>query len=416
MAYEGYKGIAEYMLRRSKNIKYVVLYNFPGLLPTPEVIRVADLGPIAHDALVGPKSLITPPSAFLSPYFKATIFNGYRYHYGDPLQHQPPALELSATMDDALGWLPEFDVRFDRITGRIPTYPDSRNGLLARLGVIDRSSIYSVLDDFNSMVNSYGAHLAIAFAPIAGTFLIPNDPNLLEADAAFARFSSDHPDVKMLFPLINAWSSEKFGMFNHVSREYTFLSSERLGRALERLLTDPGSIPSWRPIKKPFGTTPSIQVTSVGQADPELLDSALAFYIYNTTLDARYKTLISSRVLSAVESSQSYRYMIEDATKRIGSLKRRQIEIGYDLSRLQARRIQLSGMTYCDPQPSTEWIEIHGTMIFTYRSPEITNSEPVEWPESAHIFIPTILENGIRKFNGFCAESIDAMADSSQLD
>ena len=55
-AYIGYRAIAEYMLRRSTNIKYVVLYLFPQILPQEAVIEKADLGPITEDSLVSLKS------------------------------------------------------------------------------------------------------------------------------------------------------------------------------------------------------------------------------------------------------------------------------------------------------------------------------------------------------------------------
>ena len=75
-AYLGYQAIAEYMLRRSKSIKYVVLYTFPALLPQDIVIGVADLGPITYDALVGAEAYLTPPSAFLAPYAKFRSLRG----------------------------------------------------------------------------------------------------------------------------------------------------------------------------------------------------------------------------------------------------------------------------------------------------------------------------------------------------
>ncbi|MBV9552921.1 MAG: hypothetical protein JO032_09040, partial [Alphaproteobacteria bacterium] len=47
-AFEGYKGIAEYALRRSRRIKYVVLYLFPTLLPSESVLARANLGTILY--------------------------------------------------------------------------------------------------------------------------------------------------------------------------------------------------------------------------------------------------------------------------------------------------------------------------------------------------------------------------------
>src|SRR6266568_6101983 len=51
-AYAGYKAMAEYMLQRSHHIKYVVLYLFPNLIPSDEVLAAADLGNILYDNLI----------------------------------------------------------------------------------------------------------------------------------------------------------------------------------------------------------------------------------------------------------------------------------------------------------------------------------------------------------------------------
>ena len=126
-AYIGYQAIAEYMLRRSNRIKYVVLYVFPQLLPQETVIGAADLGPITEDSLVSLKAAMMPPSAFLSPYAKFWMFEGRRFHASDPLTGHLPSLQLGSTVDTALGWLPEFDVRYDRVDGRNAILPRHAN-------------------------------------------------------------------------------------------------------------------------------------------------------------------------------------------------------------------------------------------------------------------------------------------------
>ena len=242
-AYVGYQGISEYMLRRSQHIKYVVLYVFPQLLPQEIVFAAADLGPITYDDLVSVKSYVTPPSGFLSPYGKFWLFEGRHFHVDEPISHHLPSLQLQSTVDDTLGWLPEFDVRYDRLDGRSPFYPDIRWGWYNHLGLREPSSINASLDEFANMVHSYNAQLVIAFAPISARAVFPGDPNIPVAERALARFQREHPTVKFLFPLITRWGIEKFGMYNHISREYTFLSSERLGKALGRLVQDPDAIP-----------------------------------------------------------------------------------------------------------------------------------------------------------------------------
>ena len=100
-------------------------------------------------------------------------------------------------------------------------------------------------------MKSYGATLAIAYAPISARALMPGDPAIPAAERELARFSKDHPEVKFLFPLIERWGPEKFGAANHVSREYTFLSSMRLGQAIGRLVA-----------ARPTASGPTSQATS----------------------------------------------------------------------------------------------------------------------------------------------------------
>jgi len=404
-AYIGYQGIAEYMLRRSKHIKYVVLYTFPQLLPQEVVIKVADLGPITEDDLVAAKSYLTPPTAFFSPYGKLWLFEGRHYDGDAPLSNHLPSLQLGSTVDETLGWLPEFDRRYDRVDGRSGFYPDTRSGWYNQLGLTDPSAINANLDAFDRMVRSYGAQLVVAFAPVAARGLAPGDPNISIADQALARFQREHPDVKFLFPLVTRWGSEKFGMFNHISREYTFLSSERLGKALGRLVSDPASIQPYEAQFKDTGPYPPITTKPLGPPDPDLLKPALALYLYTSTEDAEYHRLISNRVLDLLAAEPAYQYMMADATARAASLAKRNIKIGFDLSRMRATPVAVDGLSHCDLRADTQWVQLDGTMIFTYRSPTAKSDEPVAWPEASHIYIPTIVEDGVRKFDGYCPEA-----------
>jgi hypothetical protein len=403
-AYVGYQGIAEYMLRRSRNLKYVILYVFPQLLPQEIVFAAADLAPITYDDLVSLKSRVTPPSAFLSPYAKLWLFEGRRFHAGEPLSNHLPSLQLQSTVDNTLGWLPEFDMRYDRVDGRSPFYPDTRGAWYNHLGLTDPSSINANLDEFANMVQSYGAQLVVAFAPISARAVVPGDPNVPGADEALARFQRQHPDVKFLFPLITRWGIEKFGMYNHISREYSFLSSERLGKALGRLVRDPASIAPFNPQFTDLGPYPLVAAKPLGPADPRLLKPALAFYLYTSTDDPSYNELISRRVLGLLADEPSYQYMMADAHARVTSLAERNINIDFDLSQLRATPVEIVGLPHCDSRPDLQWVQLDGTMIFTYASPTANVREPVAWPQSSHIYVPTIVEDGMRKFDGYCPE------------
>jgi hypothetical protein len=405
-AFVGYQAIAEYMLQHSKAIKYVVLYTFPALLPQEIVMGVADLGPITYDDLVGAKSYLTPPSAFLSPYAKFWLFEGRRFHFGEPLTNHMPSLQLTSTVEDTLGWLPEFDVRYDRLNGRVPFYPDNRSGWYNQLGLTDPSSINANLDQFDRMVRSYGAQLVLAFAPMPRRGITPNDPLVVADDQAMARFQREHPDVKFLFPLITEWGTEKFGMFNHISREYTFLSSERMGRALARLLRDPDSILPYIATYRAAASYPPMETKTTGSPDPNLLEPALALYLYTSTSDAKYRDLLSKRVLDLLEQEPSFQYAMSDARARAASLASRGIKIGFDLSQMRATPINVQGWVHCGatPERKPQWVQLDGAMIFTYDSPTVHSREPVQWPLSSNIFVPTVIEDGVPKFDGYCPE------------
>ena len=404
-AFIGYRGIAEYMLRRSKHIKYVVLYIYPQLLPQEPVIQVADLGPITYDDLASVRSYLTPPSAFLAPYAKNRLFEGGHFSKAQPLSNQMPALQLMSTVDNTLGWLPEFDVRYDRINGRVGFYSDGRSGWYNQLGGTEPSAIVANLDEFDRVVRSYGAQLVVAFAPVSDRVLVEGDPEIVPNDQALARFQREHPDVKFLFPLLTSWGPEKFGMYNHISREYTFLSSERLGRALDKLVHDPESIPAYTAQAAAPESYSPVVITPSGPADSSLLPSALALYLYTSTNDEKYHALLSERVEDLLSREPAFRAAMDDTRERIASLTRQSVKIGFDLSEMRATPVTVDGLPHCGaPGQQPEWVQLNGDMIFTYDSPTVSSREPVHWPQTSHILIPTVIEEGVRKFDGYCPE------------
>ena len=140
-AYAGYRAMAEYMLQRSHHVKYVVLYVYPTLVPTDEILAQGDLGTILYNNLISIRSYASPPSAALSPYAKLEFFQHRPHHAGDPLTNAAPALQFISTARQTLGWLPEFDVRFSRLMGRLAFNPDERRAWYHQFGFAERSSI-----------------------------------------------------------------------------------------------------------------------------------------------------------------------------------------------------------------------------------------------------------------------------------
>lgn len=403
-AAEGYKAVTEHMLNRSKNIKYVVLHMVPQLVPSNALIKKSDLGGILYNNLVSWRSYASPPSAAFSAYAKKLFFEKRFMEPGEPMTTHAGALQYASTVKETLGWLPEFDVRFPRIDGVVEFYSDDRDTYASNLGIGETSTINYVLDDFDRMVQSHGAKLVIAFAPFPIPGIRPNSAELKIVDQQLERFQREHPDVIFLFPLITDFGREKFGGFNHISREYTFLSSKRLGEALGRLVNNPQSFPPYKAQFVDDGIRPKTTGTDTGPNDPVALEAALAFYLYANTADEKYWKLLSHRVQDELKKDQAFGFMMDDTRKRIADLTAKGITLSYDISQLQAVPAQMTGMPFCVNNPKFQWYHVSGAMIFGYDEKTIKSREPVAWPPISQIFLPTIVEDGIRKFDGYCPE------------
>jgi hypothetical protein len=397
-AYDGYKAIAEYMLRRSTRIKFVVLYVYPTLLPSDEIIARADLGRIAYRDLISINSNLMPPSAALSVYAKFGLFQHQYYHKGDYLSNQAPYLEFANAVSDTLGWEPEYDTRFKRYVGQLSFYPKSEETWF--------DTFRTVLGDFDRMVRSYGAKLVIVFAPVPAYSFKPADADELALRLALARFQSSFPDVEFLTPLITTFSDEKFGMFNHVSREYTFLSSARLGIALRTLFDH--NAPDQKSILQQSVNdgrrSISVNWHPLAIPNPAALRAGTAFYMYAATTDDTYRDRISKRVLGELSKEQAFNFMIQDARRRVADLRQKNIAFGFDLSGLEAEPVEVSGLTHCNTNQNIQWVHIAGVIKFHIQSQHFSGEESIRWPSESNILIPTVVEDGVQKFDGYCRE------------
>lgn len=404
-AFDGYKAIAEYALKHTPSIKYVVLYVFPQLVPAPAVLHAGGLSPLLQDNLVSLRSNFTPPSAALAPYAKFKLFENRDYHAGSALSNHKVALEFRASVDHTLGWAPEHDVRFDRLYTKIPFYPDERTDWMSMLPGSEPSSTVHTLTDFQRMVESYGAKLIVAFAPVPEHLVAFDDLNRTTTEEAIARFQREHPGVVFLFPLVTTFTSDKFAQFNHVAREYAFLSSQRLGEALGRYFRDPNSVPKFVPsfAPKPQGARPEVRV--IGPADENLKNAAMAFFMYTATAEPQYRERISKRVLALLDQDAAFGFMMEDTGKRLDALAKSNVQFGYKLEGLKGVPVEVKNLTYCDSGNSTvQWVQLSGVVNYTYRDKFNDSTEPVEWPATSSILVPTIMEDGVRKFDGYCPE------------
>ena len=105
-----------------------------------------------------------------------------------------------------------------------------------------------------------------------------------------------------------------------------------------------------------------------------------------------------------LQRDPAYGFMMEDTRKRIAALARNDAKLLYDTSQLDGTAITVSGLNHCNRDPGVDWVHVQGTMNFSYQSPGKDLKAPIEWPSRSHILIPTLIEDGVRKFDGFCPE------------
>lgn len=404
--FAGYKGNAEFALKTVPGIKYVVLYMYPQLVPSEALFAVADLAPILYENIVGIKSMIMPPSAGLSAVAKARFFEWRRAGPKEPLSNHKVGIEFSESVKQTLGWEPEHDVRFDRVDGRNAFYPDTRKAWYTHLGFGETSTLNATLRDFRDMVKSYGAELVIVFAPISPRIVSPNDTATRAALAKeFDRFERENPDVHILTPFLTEFGAEKFAQFNHIAREYSHLSSARLGGVLQELILHPDRKPKLAAEFEPPAVYPPVKWTVRGAADRSLRDAAMAYFLYTATGDESYRAQISKRVLDIIDKEQTFGFAMQDTHERLAMFAAKNIKLSYDLSQLDALPIDLSGMPQCgEGREGTQWVMLGGVVNYKIESPDFQRTEPVQWPVASKLFVPTIVEDGARKFDGYCPE------------
>jgi hypothetical protein len=269
---------------------------------------------------------------------------------------------------------------------------------------MEKSYFNTILSDFNRMVRSYGATFVVAFNPVPTRTVVPGDVNATARDRNLQRFQEKHPEVVFLFPLVTTFGDEKYGEVNHISREYSFLTSRRLGMALGKMIANPASVPKY--VARPVQTEsrPDIARAPTGAPDQEALDAAMALFMYAATADEPYKSRISKRVLDLLARDEAFEFMMKDTRERIAVLAGKDAKLLYDTSQLTGTPIDVTGMTHCNRDENVQWVHVHGIMSFIYQSPEKNLKAPIRWPATKHIFIPTVIEDGVRKFDGFCPE------------
>lgn len=406
-AFAGYKGIVEFALRNNPSIQYVVLNMYPNLLPSRQVFRKGDLAPILYDNLVGLRSWLTPPSASLSPYAKNLFFYRSKYDPESMLSTHKVYLELHHTIMQSLGWVPEHDVRFDRVHQTTPLFQDIERKAENMWGIFDHSAIKDTLNDFAKMCTQYHVRLFVMFNPMPWQAIV-NDENLITAEKELAEFQRQNPNVVFLTKqLAVPWNPDKFGQFNHISRDCVHESSGRMGRALEKAIHTPESTvpfhPAWR--SQEFAVPRNIK--TVGLATEDQKNAALAYFLYTATFDPVYERRMSGRVRTELKGNTDFALLKVDEKARLEYLIRKKISLDYDTSQIKAEVVTLeNGYHPCEVN-NTKWIRLSGIMQFGLHSPTHNVSEPVNWPEASNIIIPIIHERDGYKYDGYFPSSVE---------
>jgi len=417
-AFDGYFADAKYMLKKNKNIKYVVLYLHPNLIPTPKVIEKGDLGPIVEEQLISYRGkLSSPPSAMFSRSLKTKIFTGYETSRYDTLSSHLVYLQFNKTASITSGWVPEHDIRYPRFNGTPVFFPDKETELVRKysfqqlkvmLRIRDESTINYYLSQFADLCRQHGVVPIIAFNTMPWTVTLLT-PEAAEGMKELERFSRENPDVHFATPYITIWGSEKFGSFNHVSREYVHLSSARLGLSLNNVIQHINLRHHYRQgdFRETNNEPPKIKRSS--PASQEEKEAALAYYLYMSTGDKTQYEKLSTRVKNMLGNEPGFKEYLAALNDRNNYMQndKTAMQLGYEIAGLQADVVEIEGLSHCSKDESMKWIRISGTMNFTLKSKLNNVSESTAWPINSDIVFPIILENKRAKFDGYCKEDFN---------
>ncbi len=275
------------------------------------------------------------------------------------------------------------------------------------LGLPGDTLIYDTLTDFAQAVEERGARLVVSFNPIGWQCLPKHQENLKSIYEQIERVQREFPKLWVINNPLTVWEPVKFGMFNHVAREYVHVNSTRLGRTLAKLIKTPSEYQPFN-AERAFALAShprKVEVTETGMtASPEQKRAAMAYFLYTATSDDKYKKWLSQRTLSELAKDKSFAFMMWDNRTRLEALSWEGVTFDYDLSQLNASLVNVVNGQRCVTDPSVVWIKLSGFMRFVINIKQERICEPVEWPSSHQIFMPVVFEDGEWKFDGYCPE------------
>jgi hypothetical protein len=241
IGFQGYYDIARYVLDRNRTVKLLVLYmdilNLPqqGMMKQTEFVSPWMVGRAVTDvgAYLNPPSLLFRPSV-------ARFVDSFADYFAHPASVLHPILD---TLQDTGGWLPAGD---PHMTENEQTAFCKRHFLgdealyITRDFLGRRTSFFeNVMERFDNLAKKNGARLMI----IIEAFPCAIDRDWLSNRQVEAtRFLRAHPDVVM-YPegIYEQASSENFAVPIHVLPKYHDVATERVGRVLDRVLSQRNS-------------------------------------------------------------------------------------------------------------------------------------------------------------------------------
>ena len=249
LGFRGYYNLLDFMLSRSPQARYAVLYITPYTMPRPEMwdrdgaalwgandIKV--FGNAVYRDFISDWRILDLPSLGLRRQVTNRVFylQGLLNRGDRPLLNNPNYLDFLRTFRQTGGWMPENDIPGGvyRVECDVPT-----PAFFSVRTMSQRTYIEEIFDAYAELARQHHVTLVIAFQPVACIFA--SGQGSAQARDAIARFQQANPDVEMPFPLIETWPAEMFSVPAHVRRQYTEKIGTRLGQALADIVARHGS-------------------------------------------------------------------------------------------------------------------------------------------------------------------------------
>jgi hypothetical protein len=249
LGFRGYYNLLDFMLARSPQARYAVLYITPYTMPRPETwdsdgaalwgandIKV--FGNAVYQNFISDWRIFNLPSLSFRREVTDRVFylQGLLGNLDRPRLNNPNYLEFLRTFRQAGGWVPENDIPRGvyRIECDVPTPT-----FFSIRTMSQRTYLEEIFDAYAELAHRHHVTLVIAFQPVACIF--GTGKGSAQARDAIARFQRANPDVEIPFPLIETWPSEMFSVPAHVRKQYTNKTGDRLGQALAEIMARHGS-------------------------------------------------------------------------------------------------------------------------------------------------------------------------------